>query len=303
MSLSIKIYVSCHKDSYVSTHAMLFPIQVGTVLSKSRFGNMLHDDLGDNISSKNRSYCELTAQYWAWKNEKADFFGFFHYRRYLTFVEENLVDCCTMHKKLPCAYKIYKLPDDATLKKLGYNAGNMSKIISRFDVIAPIAEEMYVSVYNHYKNTEFHVASDLDLVLEIIGEKYPEFQDVAQEYMSSTKHYFGNIFIMKSEIFNNYCKWLFEILETFDSRTDFSKYIGKAYRVDGYLGERLFGIYYTWLKKQPHVRWAELPRAHFEAFPGETGNFHLIRRINVLLPPGTRRRAWFKKIIKLKKGK
>ncbi|SFH06904.1 protein of unknown function [Desulfotomaculum arcticum] len=296
MSFSIKIYVSCHKDSYVSTHAMLFPIQVGAVLSKSRFGSMLYDDTGDNISFKNRSYCELTAQYWAWKNEEADFFGFFHYRRYLAFVKKSLVDCCAMPKKLPFAYKIYKLPDEITLEKLGYNTETMSNIISSYDVISPIAEEMYVSVYNHYQDTEFHDALDLDLVLEIIGEKYPEFQDAAQEYMNSTKHYFGNIYIMRKEIFHSYCKWLFKILETFDSRKDFSKYSGKAYRVDGYLGERLFGIYYTWLKKQPHVSWAELPRAHFEAFPGETDNFSVMKRINTFFPPGTRRRAWIKKL-------
>ena len=44
-----------------------------------------HDDEGDNISQKNKTYCELTAQYWAWKNEDADYYGFFHYRRYLAF--------------------------------------------------------------------------------------------------------------------------------------------------------------------------------------------------------------------------
>lgn len=298
MSFSIKIYVSCHKDSYVSTHAMLCPIQVGTLLSKSRFSGMLHDDTGDNISSQNRSYCELTAQYWAWKNEEADYFGFFHYRRYLTFVDTSLVDCRAMPKKLPCAYKIYKLPDEATLKNLGYDIETMSNITSRFDVIAPIAEEMYVSVYNHYHKTNFHNAADLDLVLEIIGEKYSEFQDAAQEYINSTKHYFGNIYIMKKEVFHNYCKWLFEILNTFDSRTDFTKYTGKAYRVDGYLGERLFGIYYTWLKKQSDIHCAELPRAHFEAFSGETDNFSRMKRINTILPPGTRRRALVKKLLK-----
>lgn len=43
------------------------------------------DNEGDNISGKNPDYCELTAQYWAWKNIDCDYYGFFHYRRYLTF--------------------------------------------------------------------------------------------------------------------------------------------------------------------------------------------------------------------------
>lgn len=51
---------------------------------------MLHDDEGDNISERNKTYCELTAQYWAWKNEEADYYGFFHYRRYLAFDRRSI---------------------------------------------------------------------------------------------------------------------------------------------------------------------------------------------------------------------
>lgn len=63
----IKIYVVCHKPSYVPENPYLYPIQVGTALSKSPLEGMLHDNEGDNISDRNKSYCELTAQYWAWK--------------------------------------------------------------------------------------------------------------------------------------------------------------------------------------------------------------------------------------------
>ena len=90
MTENIKIFISCHKKCYIPKHDLLVPIQVGSALSNKRFANMLHDDEGENISEKNKSYCELTAQYWAWKNAEADYYGFFHYRRYMSFADETL---------------------------------------------------------------------------------------------------------------------------------------------------------------------------------------------------------------------
>ena len=40
------------------------------------------DNTGDNISSMNPYFCELTGIYWAWKNMHADYIGLCHYRRY-----------------------------------------------------------------------------------------------------------------------------------------------------------------------------------------------------------------------------
>ena len=79
----IRLMVSCHQMEEVPPLPLLRPIQVGAALSSERFPGFLRDDTGENISHKNRSYCELTAQYWAWKNLTADHYGFFHYRRYL----------------------------------------------------------------------------------------------------------------------------------------------------------------------------------------------------------------------------
>ena len=79
----INLFVCCHNESEVPAHPLLIPIQVGTALAERRFAGYAHDDEGENISRKNRAYCELTAQYWAWKNCQAEYVGFFHYRRYL----------------------------------------------------------------------------------------------------------------------------------------------------------------------------------------------------------------------------
>ena len=40
------------------------------------------DNTGENISSKNPNYCELTGLYWAWQNMNCEYIGLCHYRRY-----------------------------------------------------------------------------------------------------------------------------------------------------------------------------------------------------------------------------
>ena len=89
---NIRIYVACHKPSYVPENPLLVPVMAGAAFidDDTPFKNMrgiLRDDAGDNISEKNHTYCELTPQYWVWKNEDADYYGFYHYRRYLSYRE------------------------------------------------------------------------------------------------------------------------------------------------------------------------------------------------------------------------
>lgn len=276
----IKLFVSCHQPTTVPKHPLLVPIQVGTVLAGERFPNFLHDDEGDNISEKNRSYCELTAQYWVWKNADVDYVGFFHYRRYL-YPDTG--------EKRP--YRVEGAPRLELLEQLGY--GEFPKLIEQYDVIAPIAENMYVSVREHYASAPHHHGADLRLTEQILCEKYPEYANAAEKYLSGTECYFGNIFVMKRRYFADYCEWLFPILEEFDREADLSDYSSQELRVDGYLAERLFGIWMT--HRRNDLRVCELPRVHFEPNTAERWKK---RVLNVLLPPGSQRRARVKGMAK-----
>ena len=76
---SIKILIACHKPTDFLASDCLQPIQVGAAKAAVRLPDMLHDDEGENISALNPMYCELTAQYWAWKNLPGDDSGLAHY--------------------------------------------------------------------------------------------------------------------------------------------------------------------------------------------------------------------------------
>ena len=192
----IHIYVSLHKDFYVADNKFFRPIQVGSVLAEERIEGVIHDDEGDNISEKNKSFCELTAQYWAWKNDlDADYYGFFHYRRYLSFNPiqlehyENIVhfDYC----------------DDEAVQKIMLDEKIMENLISQYDVIYPMKNPLDGgTVYDHW--VKHLVKSDIDLLMKIIMEKYPDFYEYAVEVMNSKVAIHCNMFIMKKELFNAY---------------------------------------------------------------------------------------------------
>ena len=273
----IKLFVACHQPTFVPNHPLLFPIQVGAALTSERFPGFLYDDTGDNISAKNRSYCELTAQYWAWKNIDADYYGFFHYRRYLY-----------PDPTAPKPYRIAKAPSLQQLEALNFN--QISAFIEQYDVIAPIAENMHVSVYQQYSTAPFHHSADLEAVENILRTQYPQMVPSMNEYLHGTKQYFGNIFIMRKDLFFYYCEWLFNTLKTFEQQYDFSFYEGASIRVFGYLAERLLGI---WLTSHKSIRTLMLPRIHFE-----TNDFTRSKKrfINIVFPPSSARRAFAKRI-------
>lgn len=276
---AIQLYVSCHRPAEVPAHPLLVPVQVGSALAEERFPGFRWDDGGENISRKNRSYCELTAQYWAWKNERADYFGFFHYRRYLYPAPEE---------KRP--YRVEGKPTPELLDKLGF--ARFPELIGRYDLILPLGEDMRLPVREHYANAPFHHRKDLELAEELIREGCPEYVPAMEEYLSGTVCYFGNLFVMGREAFQAYSGWLFPLLEEFDRQADLTGYGPQEKRVDGYLAERLLGI---WAGHHRELRKLELPRVHFIEDPAE---YRKKKALNFLLPPGSRRRSWVKKAVR-----
>ena len=276
----IALYVCCHREFPVPAHPLLRPIQVGAALAERRFSGFLHDDEGENISERNRSYCELTAQYWAWKNSEAEYCGFFHYRRFL-YPDPSA--------RRP--YILRPLPTEDMLKLLGYDG--FGSLIRQYDLILPMREDMYIPVREHYAKAPFHHGDDLARMERIIADLHPEDVAAAETYLSGTAQYFGNIFIMRRSVFEAYCAWLFPLLEEFDHRTVTSGYSAQEARVDGYLAERLLGVFAE--ARRGTLKMLELPRAVFEQ---DSGTLARKRMELAVLPAGTRRRARIKRLLK-----
>lgn len=261
---NIVIFTSFHKKCELMRSKYICPIQVGTSINGELYPDTFHDNTGDNISDKNGMYCELTAQYWAWKNLDADYYGFMHYRRYFSFNPVPLEEDSMGNVLFP------KL-DERAKKRLKLDDSTIANVVPRYDIICTTPQRVSKlgqgkTVYEHLKNSPHHLLSDLEVVLKIIDEKYPEYLEAAQKYLKSEYGYFCNMYIMKKDIFIAYSEWLFGILKEHEKCVNLSEYDVDEFRVSGFLGERLWGIYLTWLKDNDKtIKIHEVQRSFFQS--------------------------------------
>lgn len=250
----IKIFVSHRIDleSVLLKEPIYYPVRCGAIFDEHKNTEIPGDDTGINISSRRMSFCELTVQYWAWKNVKADYYGLCHYRRYLTF-SENHFPVGTEERNNGCATTDYLTEE--SIEKFGLDEVSARKMIKKYDVIACSPIKAAKSNMQAMKDSpDYHNMNDMYEAINIIKEKYPDMMPIVKEYMSSHSIRLYNCFIMKKEIFFKYSEWLFSILFELENRIDMSKYGIQKFRTPGTIGERLFGIYCLYLSKQPNVR-------------------------------------------------
>lgn len=236
---TVKIFISYHKDCKVLSSETMVPIQVGHAISKVDLP-MLHDDEGENISDKNAKYCELTAQYWAWKNCDADYYGFMHYRRHFAFRDIP---------ELPDLGGIVQKRDinQDYIDRFGLKDAEIYGCIKDYDVILPtpvdtsnwgaINNEVQFSVLDNLH------AEDFKKTCETILELYPDYADAVETFRKGHYAYWYNMFIMRKEIFMDYSAWLFSILAHTEPKIDYTYYSAQEVRTLAFMAERLLSIY------------------------------------------------------------
>jgi hypothetical protein len=227
---SVKVLVCYHKQSKIYSNNCYTPINVGRDLNGTPWlvNNMIGDNSGDNISKKNGSYCELTAYYWAWKNNEEindpEYIGIMHYRRLLDFrVDEhqNIIDEKMLREACATA-------DIILAKKELIYSKTAKKICNNF--------------YEQYKN-EQHI-QDLVKTQKIIKMYYPEYYNDFIEVVYGMKTIsWCNIIIAKKAIFYDYCEWLFGIFNYLESDINLENYSIEEKRVFGFISEILLNVY------------------------------------------------------------
>ena len=238
----IRIFVTTHKNVDKPRSVILQPVQVSLKPGSYRFPWAFQDDDGENISAKNPMYCELTTQYWAWKNVDAEYYGFCHYRRYFDFSD-------TQHKENPYGEIMDDYIDTDAIKAYGLDDKTIARAVKGYDVITTRFQDLRKVIDGlGTPKAIWHAApalidDDLKRCYQILCRMHPDYREDANAFLNGNRSCFCNMFIMKKQVFFDYCAWLFPILEEFERQTDMSHYSKEAMRTPGHLSERLLNIY------------------------------------------------------------
>jgi lipopolysaccharide biosynthesis glycosyltransferase len=266
--LKAKFYTAYHMAAPLIDSVHVVPIHVGRA-EAAPLANMIGDDTGENISSRNASYCELTALYWAWKNDHdATHLGLLHYRRVLDLENSN-------PDKTEIIVSRFETAEWAARNDAWLSAN------PDVDMIVPCKHVMGRTLAENYRRG--HHPQDWDITRQIIAEQYPEDLTVFDDVSSQANIRLGNMFLMRRELLDSYCDWLFDILGRLENwDVDRSRYSAQQARYLGYVAERLLTV---WVEKmgrtRPDLRLHEasiinlssalvLPWASGDAFNSET---------------------------------
>ncbi len=249
----IKILICCHKPCKLPKDDIFLPIQVGAAISDIDLGMQRDDQVNgqpcDNISAKNKSYCELTAMYWAWKNIKKiypdlEYIGLNHYRRYFDFEKFTIAKDVFIKKE-------ERLIDYRINKKV-------------FDYLAKghtiVAKEAYFNCSLWTQYCLNHFSDDIRVLKNVISELYPDYLPSFNKIMNGNTFIAYNMSIISFRNYDSYCEWLFGVLFEIERRIDITNYSDYQKRIFGFMSERLFKV---WLTKN-RIDMKKIPVVQFD---------------------------------------
>lgn len=226
--MNINIYSCFHKEYKVPKNNLIEPIHVGKSISNKKL-NFSGDDTNDNISEKNKNYCELTALYWIWKNSNCDIVGLCHYRRYFNLKDKIYIK------------KVKKINVNSLDYYTKFSKYDIERILDNdYDIIVPKCNKFKETIYEQY--CIYHKKEDIDKLIDVIKKLYPSYIQATNKVLNSNYMNMYNMFICKKEVLDSYCDWLFNILFEVEKIIDIDDDQYQA-RVFGFMSERLFNIY------------------------------------------------------------
>ena len=248
---NLKIYCLCIHDELLEKVKKLNYIPVALGENDYQKG-WIRDNIGKNISHKNKYYGEYSFHYWLWKNKmdifnNNDWVGFCAYRRFWLNNQEILdVDLPFKEKILKEVPKIWNNYDVILAKKIFMNNIKPIKII-KYGKLALLKNPK--SLFKRNRNIKFHFdmfhgIGSLDKAIDLLNSQDKEdFRKFVNDNNSFNP---ANLFICKSKkLINNYYETIFEWFKNCEEIFGFDLKGYGQMRIYGFLAERFLPFWFN----------------------------------------------------------
>lgn len=274
---NIKIYVTYKNREPIIQSEIVSPIQTGRAIAADIFREMIGDDTGDNISDKNPTFSELSAMYWVWKNYDSignpDYIGFMHYRRQFIFNEKLGIP----FPKWTSSFYYFPSLHEA----IPYFADEeIKRIVPHYDLLIPkYSVTPTLNIKDEYTYMIPGSRADIfDTFIKICREIHPTWEEEIKRVERGNVVALCNMFVMKRELFFEYCNFAFPVLFELEKRVDKTNLSTNGLRFCGYMAEKLQTMFTFRLEKDPNLK---------EKFLNCTWIRHDVRRNDLQKIPNT----------------
>ena len=214
----VTIYVVTHKDYAVLGDPMYQTFGVGDKHDEQIGLNPEYKH--DSIEHMNHLINECTALYSIWKHDSdSDYIGLNHYRRFF---------------------------ESAINPGLPVQEWEASIILKNCDVIVPVANVYGNSIMEQLKEyiCEDAYYAGVEALYEVFEHRSETERNVLNIFVKENVMYPYQMFIMRRELVDEYCSWLFpilfELIERVKIKDDWDAY---SKRIMGFIAERLFTVW------------------------------------------------------------
>lgn len=276
--MNVAVLEVCHKPYRQSRTDCLVPIHAGRAVANARSKDgllsdnaldwlqfrTLGDDTGANISAMNRNLNEFTALYWAWKNQSElgdpQYFGLVHYRRHF------IVD--------------FDPDGHAYGDIIGLTAEKVRTCVDRFGTCCrffsrtgdmTVADKLRAGEWGTGAWPYFEKACAI-----IRRRSEADFRWVMETMTGHETGGLCSMFLMKKDVFDEYCDWLLPVLVKLCESVDWKSVPWVEQRAAGWCGEILTSV---WLHHHAQTHPVhELPVFSHESVEKRISAFRYARR-------------------------
>lgn len=214
---AVTSHLNLHKQMKEYNSEYITYIQAGAALTDISMCDV-KDNIGENISEKNPYYCELTAGYWAAKNNKeSDYLGLYHYSRGLDLADEEL--------------ESFLCKNNQVIVSNPYGV--------RYSMMCRLHRE------------------DYERIRAAVLSVNAQYEESVDAYFLQSFFIPGNIMVASRIIFCEYYDWMMKVMETCEKLLLDSYGDEVPKRIWGYYGEHLHNIYLIHHRNEYDVSFAK----------------------------------------------